>query len=69
MIFSASLPGSDDFVLFDLLDVNSALFADVLYDISVLRISLIRIFGWKHSYCSVAVFQCHLSQVKSPLFI
>ncbi len=34
-----SLPGSDDFVLFDSLDGNGALFAYVLCDIPVLRIS------------------------------
>ncbi len=36
-----SLPGSDDFVLFYLLDGNGALFAYVLCDIPVLHISLI----------------------------
>ncbi len=49
VIFSASLPGSDDFVLFDSLDGNGALFANVLCNIPVLRIILTRIFGWKHS--------------------
>ncbi len=44
VIFSASLPGSDDFVLFDSLDGNSAVFAYVLCDITILRISLIQIF-------------------------
>ncbi len=39
VIFSASLSGSDDFVLFDSLDGNGALFANVLYDIPVLCIS------------------------------
>ncbi len=38
-IFSASLSGSDDFVLFDSLDGNGALFANVLCNIPVLRIS------------------------------
>jgi len=33
VIFSASLSGSDDFAFFDLLDGNSALFANVLCDI------------------------------------
>ncbi len=41
MIFSASSPGSDDFVLFDSLDGNGALFTNVLCDIPVLR-SLIK---------------------------
>ncbi len=48
-----SLPGSDYFVLFDLLDGNGALFAYVLCDIPFLRIRLIRIFGWKHSYSNL----------------
>ncbi len=48
-----SLRGSDDFVLFYLLDGNGALFAYVLSDIPVLLINLIRIFGWKHSYCNL----------------
>ncbi len=47
-IYSASLSGSDDFVLSDSLDGNGALFANVLCKIPVLRISLINIFGWKH---------------------
>ncbi len=41
VIFCASLSGSDDFVLVDSLDGNGALFANVLCDIPVLRISLI----------------------------
>ncbi len=45
MIFSGSLSGSDNFVLVDSLDGNGALFANVLCNIPVLRISLIRIFG------------------------
>ncbi len=50
VIFSATVfQGSDDFVLFDSLDGNGALFANVLCDIPVLHISLIRIFGWKPS--------------------
>ncbi len=40
VLFSASLPGSDHFVLFDL-DGNGALFENVLCDIPVLRINLI----------------------------
>ncbi len=48
LIFSASLPWSDHFVLFDLLDVNGA---NVLCDIPVLRLNVIWIFGWNHSYC------------------
>ncbi len=51
MIFSASLPASGYFVIFDSLNGNDALFTNVLCDIPVLRISLILIFGWKHSYC------------------
>jgi len=47
VIFSASLTGSDDFVLSDSLDGNGALFAYVLCDIPVLRTSKILIFGWK----------------------
>ncbi len=39
VIFSASLSGSDEFVLFDSLDGNGALFTNVLCDIPVLRIS------------------------------
>ncbi len=50
VIFSASLSGSDDFVLFDSLDGNGALFAYVLCDIPVLCISYIFIFEWKDSY-------------------
>lgn len=38
MIFSASLSESDDFVLFDLLDGNSGLFASVLRDVTILCI-------------------------------
>ncbi len=38
VIFSASLSESDDFVLFDSLDENGALFANVLCDIPVLCI-------------------------------
>ncbi len=45
VIFSASLTGSDDFVLSDSLDGNGALFAYVLCDIPVLRTSKILIFG------------------------
>ncbi len=30
-----------------------ALFANVLCDIPVLRVHLIKIFGWKHSYCLI----------------
>ncbi len=50
VLFSASLPGSDHFVLFDL-DGNGALFENVLCDIPFLRINLIWIFGWKLIYC------------------
>ncbi len=39
VIFTASLPGSDDLVFFDLSDGNGALFANVLCDITVLCIS------------------------------
>ncbi len=49
VIFSASLSGRDDFVLFESSDGNGAFFANVLGDIPVLHISLIVIFGWKHS--------------------
>ncbi len=49
-VYSASVSVSDDFVLFDSLDWNGALFANVLCEIPVLRISLIQIFGWKPSY-------------------
>ncbi len=49
LIFSVSLSGSDDFVLFDLLDGNGALFANVLCDIAILHTSSIRHFEWKHS--------------------
>ncbi len=45
VIFSASLPGGDDFILFDSSDGNSVLFANVLCDIQVLCTSLILIFG------------------------
>ncbi len=34
VIFSASLSGSDDFILFDSFDGNNALFANVLCDIT-----------------------------------
>ncbi len=41
-------------ILFSIsLDGNGALFTKVLCDIPVLHITLIRIFGWKHSYCKI----------------
>ncbi len=39
VVFIVSLSISNDFVLFDAMDGNSALFANVLCDIPVLRIS------------------------------
>ncbi len=50
VIFSGSLPGSDDLVLFDSLDGNDASFVNVLCDIPVLCISLILNVGSISSY-------------------
>ncbi len=44
-IYRASLSISDDVVIFDSLDGNGALFANVLCEIPVLHISLIKTLG------------------------
>ncbi len=48
-IFSRRESESDDFVLFNSPNGNGALFTKVLFDIPILRISLIRNFGWKNT--------------------
>ncbi len=50
VIFSATVYQEVTILFSDSLDGNGALFAYVLCDIPVLHISLIWIFGWKHSY-------------------
>ncbi len=58
MIFSASLSGNYDFVIFDLLDGNGALFANVLRDIPVLRTRLIQIFSWNFGNIAIDLSKC-----------
>ncbi len=58
MILSASLSGNYDFVIFDSLDGNSALFANVLHDIPVLCTRLIQIFSWNFGNIDIDLSKC-----------
>ncbi len=50
VIFSTTVYQEVTILFSDSLDGNGALFANVLCDIPVLRISLFLIFKWKHHY-------------------